>query len=270
MSAQTTCEKRNVLGVLVDAVELETATQMVVDAAREQRPMSVAAFAVHAIMMAAGDRRLRAQVNRIDLVGADGQPVRWALNLLHGTRVRERVYGPELMRRLCVAAQREELPIYLYGSWPQTVETLRVALAHDYPRLVVAGAEPGRFVSMDAEAQNELAHRIRNSGARLVFVGLGCPRQEEFVWAMRDLVGVPLVAVGAAFDYNAGLRREAPSWMMRAGLQWVRRLAAEPRRLWRRYLLLNPLYLLGLFAQLAHVWRPNASLPEPCRADIPG
>jgi exopolysaccharide biosynthesis WecB/TagA/CpsF family protein len=262
--------KRNVLGVLVDPVEIDAATDMVVDAALDARPMSVAAFAVHAMMMAARDEGLRAQVNRIDLVGADGQPVRWALNLLYGTRLRERVYGPELMRRLCAAAERERLPVYLYGSWPETVAALRVALARQFPQLVVAGAEPGRFVSMDTEAQIELAERIRGSGARLVFVGLGCPRQEQFVWAMRDRIGVPLVAVGAAFDYNAGLRREAPQWMMRTGLQWLQRLAAEPRRLWRRYIVLNPLYLLGLFAQWVRVWRPRALLPEPELRDIPG
>src|SRR3954454_15919500 len=193
--AQTMCEKRNVLGVLVDAVEIDDATDMVVEAALDERPMAVAAFAVHAMMMAARDERLRAQVNRLDLVGADGQPVRWALNVLHRAHLRERVYGPELMRRLCAAAERESLPIYLYGSWPETVDALRIALARDFPELVVAGAEPGRFVSMDVDAQNELAARIRDSGARLVFVGLGCPRQEQFVWAMRDQVGVPLVAV---------------------------------------------------------------------------
>src|SRR5262245_34817467 len=242
--------KRNVLGVLIDAVEIDTATDLVVDAAQGPRPMSVAAFAVHPIMMAARDRELRAQVNRIDIIGADGQPVRWALNLLHGARLRQRVYGPELMRRLCAAAERESLPIYLYGSWPETIDALRVALARDYPNLTVAGAEPGRFVSMDVDEQDALATRIRESGARLVLVGFGCPRQEQFVWAMRDRIGVPLVAVGAAFDYNAGLRPEAPAWMMRTGLQWVHRLMGEPRRLWRRYVLLNPLYLLALTAQL--------------------
>jgi exopolysaccharide biosynthesis WecB/TagA/CpsF family protein len=270
MAARTVCDKRSILGVLVDAVEIDAATEIVLEAARDRRPMSVAAFAVHAIMTAASDPRLRAQVNRIDLVGADGQPVRWGLNLLHRTGLRERVYGPELMRRLCTAAEREGLPIYLYGSWPETIDALRVALARDFPQLLVAGAEPGRFVDLDVETQNELAGRIRSSGARLVFVGLGCPRQEQFVWAMRDLIGVPLVAVGAAFDYNAGLRREAPRWIMRAGLQWVQRLAVEPRRLWRRYVLLNPVYLLGVFAQFAGVWRPRAVLAEPQPAVVPG
>jgi exopolysaccharide biosynthesis WecB/TagA/CpsF family protein len=270
MAAPTISQKRSVLGVLVDAVDIDAATDIVLDAALEPRPMSAAAFAVHPVMMAARDPELRAQVNRIDLVGADGQPVRWALNLLHGARLRERVYGPELMRRLCAAAERERLPIYLYGSWPETVDALRVALARDFPALVVAGGEPGRFVELDDEAQDELARRIRESGARLVFVGLGCPRQERFVWAMRDRIGVPLVAVGAAFDYNAGLRPEAPRWMMRVGLQWVQRFASEPRRLWRRYVVLNPLYLLGLCAQLVRVWQPTVVLPEPQRTDVPG
>jgi exopolysaccharide biosynthesis WecB/TagA/CpsF family protein len=209
-------------------------------------------------------------VNRLDLVGADGQPVRWALNLLHRARLQERVYGPELMRRLCARAAAEHLPVYLYGSWPETIDALRRALARDHPRLVVAGAEPGRYEPLDAGAQDELAQRIRASGARIVFVGLGCPRQERFVWAMRDRIGVPLVAVGAAFDFNAGLRREAPAWMMRVGLQWLHRLGSDPRRLWRRYAVYNPLYVLGVAAQAARVWRPRAVLPEPAVTAVPG
>src|SRR5262249_16647633 len=117
VAAPTVSKKRNVLGVLIDAVDIDAATDIVLDAALQERPMPAAAVAVHPVMMAARDPELRAQVNRIDLIGADGQPVRWGLNLLHGARLRERVYGPELMRRLCAAAERERLPIYLYGSW---------------------------------------------------------------------------------------------------------------------------------------------------------
>jgi N-acetylglucosaminyldiphosphoundecaprenol N-acetyl-beta-D-mannosaminyltransferase len=262
--------KRNLLGVLVDAVELDEAADLTLAAAREGRPFSVAAFAVHAVMSAARDPRLRAQVNRLDLVGADGQPVRWALNLLYGTRLRHRVYGPELMRVLCARAAEEQLPIYLYGSWPSTVEALRRQLRLDYPGIVVAGAEPGRFVALDDDAQRELSERVRASGARLVFVGLGCPRQEQFVWAMRESVGVPMVAVGAAFDFNAQLAREAPEWMMRAGLQWVHRLASDPRRLWRRYVVLNPMFVAGVLAQATRTWRPQSVLPAPRVAEIPG
>jgi N-acetylglucosaminyldiphosphoundecaprenol N-acetyl-beta-D-mannosaminyltransferase len=105
-----------------------------------------------------------------------------------------------------------------------------------------------------------IAARIRESGARLVLVGLGCPRQEMFVYAMRNLIGVPLLAVGAAFDYHAGRLRPAPRWMQRSGLAWLWRLGIEPRRLWRRYLIPNTEYLVRLLAQKAGVWRPEPQI----------
>jgi N-acetylglucosaminyldiphosphoundecaprenol N-acetyl-beta-D-mannosaminyltransferase len=259
-----------VLGVLVDAVELDEAADMIVAAAHAGHPMSVAPVAVHPVVMAVHHRKYRAQLNRVDLVVADGQPVRWALNLLYRARLRDRVYGPELMRVLCKRAADAGMPVYLYGSWPATVTALHDALARDYPGLRIAGAEPARMIAMDRAEQTALTARIRASGARLVFVGLGCPRQEEFVWALRDLVDAPLVAVGAAFDYNAGLLDEPPAWMMRAGLQWLHRLRSDPRRLWRRYVVCNPVYALGVLAQLARVWRPRADLPVPQRALVPG
>lgn len=262
--------KRNVLGVLVDAVELDGAADAILGAARASEPFSVAPVAVHPVVMAAREHDYRARLNRVDLVVPDGQPVRWALNLLYRERLRSRVYGPELMRVLCAHAAQDGLPVYLYGSWPDTVAKLKDALAEDYPGIEVVGAEPGRFVPLDGDAQADLAARIRASGARLVFIGLGCPRQEQFVQAMRDQVGVPLVAVGAAFDYNAHLLGEPPGWMMRFGLQWLHRLAADPRRLWRRYVVCNPIYAAGVLAQLTRLWRPRTALPEPRVAPVPG
>src|SRR5262249_20878505 len=111
--------------VLVDAVEIDDAADQIVDAARLRRPMAVAPVAVHPVVAALHSRDLRAELNRIDLVCADGQPVRWALNLLHRARLQRRVYGPELMRLLCARAARQTLPVYLYGSWPATVDALR-------------------------------------------------------------------------------------------------------------------------------------------------
>jgi N-acetylglucosaminyldiphosphoundecaprenol N-acetyl-beta-D-mannosaminyltransferase len=126
--------------------------------------------------------------------------------------------------------------------------------------LSIAGAEPSKFRSAAAGELSELADRITRSGARIVLVGLGCPRQEIFVHEMRPLLRMPLLAVGAAFDYHAGQLRRAPEWMRRRGVSWLWRLALEPHRLWRRYLLLNPAYLAGLLAQICGLWRPRPRL----------
>ncbi|HEY7177020.1 MAG TPA: WecB/TagA/CpsF family glycosyltransferase, partial [Micromonosporaceae bacterium] len=133
------------------------------------------------------------------------------------------------------------------------------------PALKIAGAEPSKFRSATPGEAEEIAERIRASGARVVLVGLGCPRQEIFAYAMRPLIDAPLLAVGAAFDYHAGLLRKPPAWMQAHALEWLWRLGLEPARLWRRYLVLNPAYLARLAAQKSGLWRavPPAAAVEP-------
>jgi N-acetylglucosaminyldiphosphoundecaprenol N-acetyl-beta-D-mannosaminyltransferase len=253
--------KRNVLGVLVDALDYDAALERVVDAARRRRPLSLTALAVHGVMTGVHDPRHNARLSAIDIVTPDGQPVRWALNSLHGTRLRDWVSGPELMLRVLRRMAEERLPVYLYGSSQPTLERLSASLRRTFPELVIAGTEPSRFRTARAGEPAALAARITRSGARLVLAGLGCPRQEVFVYGMRQLVSVPVLAVGAAFDYHAGRLRPAPLWWQRHGLAWLWRLGLEPRRLWRRYLILNTQYLVYLTAQKLRLWRPHPPVP---------
>lgn len=250
--------RHSVLGVLVDAVDYDTAVDRVLTAARDRRPLAVSALAVHGVMTGVQDPAQNALLNDLDLVTPDGQPVRWALNLLHGTDLADRVYGPELTDRVVGALADAGLPVYLYGSTPATLDRLATALREAHPGLVVAGSEPSRFRPLEPGEAERIAAGITASGARCVLVGLGCPRQEVFVAAMRPLLDLPLLAVGAAFDYHAGLLRTPPAWMQRRGLEWLWRLVLEPRRLWRRYLLLNPAFLLRLAGQRTGVWSPPA------------
>jgi N-acetylglucosaminyldiphosphoundecaprenol N-acetyl-beta-D-mannosaminyltransferase len=254
----TTDTKRNVLGVLVDAVDYEKSVDRVLAAARERRPFCLTALAVHGVMTGVADPAHRLRLNGFDVVTADGQPVRWALNLLYGVGLREWVSGPELVLQLLPRLAAENLPIYLYGSTRETLDALAASLTRLVPGLTMAGAEPSKFRTAFPGEEREIARRIRESGARVVLVGLGCPRQEVFAYAMRALLDMPLLAVGAAFDFHAGTQRRAPIWMRQRGLSWLWRLALEPRRLWRRYLLLNPAYLLRLAAQTLRLWRPEA------------
>jgi exopolysaccharide biosynthesis WecB/TagA/CpsF family protein len=249
--------KRNVLGVLVDAVDYEAAVDRVLAAARERRPFCLTALAVHGVMTGVADPAHRLRLNAFDVVTADGQPVRWALNLLYRAGLRDWVSGPELVLQLLPRLAAEGLPIYLYGSNQRTLDDLTASLTRLVPGLTIAGAEPSRFRTAHPGEDRDIADRIRRSGARAVLVGLGCPRQEVFAYALRPLLDVPLLAVGAAFDFHAGTVRRAPAWMRRWGLSWLWRLALEPRRLWRRYLLLNPAYLLRLTAQALRLWRPE-------------
>ena len=253
--------KKNVLGVLVDAVDYDAATDMILSAARERRHFAVTAIAVHGVMTGVLDRAHNARLNSFDLVTPDGQPVRGALNLLHHAGLADRVYGPELTLRVLRKAAAEGLPTYLYGSTQPTLDRLVPALERMFPALKIAGAEASKFRDAQPGEDAEIAERIKASGARLVLVGLGCPRQEIFAYAMRPLLDMPLLAVGAAFDYHAGLLRNPPAWMQRYALEWLWRLGLEPKRLWRRYVLLNPAYVTRLMAQKIGVW--NAEPPAP-------
>jgi N-acetylglucosaminyldiphosphoundecaprenol N-acetyl-beta-D-mannosaminyltransferase len=252
--------KHNLLGVNVDAVDYAGAVENILNAAENGIGYSVTALAVHGVMTGVQDVIHRERLNQFDLVTPDGQPVRWALNLIHGAGLKERVYGPTLTLKVCEEAARRGVPIYLYGSTPDVIERMSANLVERFPGLIIAGAEPSRFRQTTEEEKHELAERIRSSGAKITFVGLGCPRQEVFAFEYRDLVRMPVMAVGAAFDYHAGTVSEPPAWMQRHGLQWLYRLAQNPRRLWRRYLVLNPMYVTLVALQWAGIRTPEPDL----------
>jgi exopolysaccharide biosynthesis WecB/TagA/CpsF family protein len=253
--------KRSVLGVLVDVVDYEAATAKVLTAAREHRPFALTALAVHGVMTGVHDRELGARLNAFDMVTPDGQPVRWALNALHAAGLAERVYGPTLTLDVLRGCAAEGLPVYLYGSTAETLDRLVPRLIDLFPALKIAGAEASKFRQVQPGEDVDIAERMKASGARVVLVGLGCPRQELFAYAMRPLIDAPLLAVGAAFDYHAGQLRKPPAWMQRYGLEWLWRLGLEPGRLWRRYLLLNPAYLARLAAQKLRLWPATPPAP---------
>jgi exopolysaccharide biosynthesis WecB/TagA/CpsF family protein len=255
--------KRNILGVQVDTVDYEAAVERIVGAASEGRGMAVTALAVHGVMTGAQDAAHAYRLNHFDLVCPDGQPVRWALNLLYGMSLPDRVYGPTLTLMLCERAAALQLPVYLFGSRQPVLDALARNLRARFPGLRIAGAKPSRFRQLTEVEREQVVRDIRSSGAALTLVGLGCPRQEVWVYEHRELLKMPLVAVGAAFDIHAGLLRQAPPLVQRAGLEWLFRLLMEPRRLWRRYLYLNPAYLGLLALQLTGLRRFEPRLDSP-------
>ena len=235
--------KKNVLGILVNAVNYEAAVSKILAAASAGEPMSVSALAVHGVMTGVLDSTHRYRLNHIDLVLPDGQPVRWALNWLYHTELPDRVCGPNAMLQICERAAEEGLSIYLYGSKASVLEALSRNLCQRFPRLIIAGTQPSKFRNVSAQEKQEIAQQIRNSGAAITFVGLGCPRQEVWAYEYRDDLSMPLIAVGAAYDFHAGLLAKSPEFLSNIGLEWLFRMMKEPKRLWKRYVFLNPLYL---------------------------
>ncbi|HEX5446099.1 MAG TPA: WecB/TagA/CpsF family glycosyltransferase [Pirellulales bacterium] len=244
-------DKLEVMGVGISPTTYDEAVELILAAAQHGQRAVVACQAVHAVVTAACDAELRRRVNAFELVTPDGQPVRWALNWLYRARLAERVYGPELMWRVCGEAARREAPIYLYGGTPQVLEKLQARLIRVFPRLRIAGSESPPFRPLSDEEDRRVVERINASGARLVFIGLGCPKQDHFAFEHRDRLHAVQLCVGAAFDFHAGTKPMAPRWMQRRGLEWFFRLCCEPRRLARRYLVTNTLFVVKLARQIA-------------------
>lgn len=232
-----------VFGVDVTVCTYVDAVDAVMSAARSRESYGVAALATHGLMTAVHDDVFHAALERLDIVTPDGQPVRWALNLLSTPGLDERVYGPELTERVCSAAATEALPIYLFGSTEATCQSLASALRAKYPGTNIVGIQPDRFRDATPEEDADDVRRIIDSGAAIVLVGRGCPRQERWVADHMGRVPAAMLAVGAAFDYIAGTLARPPAWMQRVGLEWLHRLLHEPRRLWKRYLVTNTQFL---------------------------
>jgi N-acetylglucosaminyldiphosphoundecaprenol N-acetyl-beta-D-mannosaminyltransferase len=251
--------KKNVLGVAVSAVDYDYAVDKIISDAKAGRQCATTALAVHGVMTGALNREHRYRLNSFDLVTPDGQPVRWALNLLYRTKLSDRVYGPKMTLLVCQRAAQENVPVYFYGSKPAVLEKLQEHLQEVCPGLKIAGTQPSQFRLLSTEEQALAVGRIRDSGAKIVFVGLGCPRQEVFTYEMSHYLQMPILAVGAAFDYHSGLLDEPPALLQRLGLQWLYRLIQEPGRLWRRYLVTNSQFVALLCAQWLRLWRPQLS-----------
>lgn len=254
--------KYSILGVNVHAVDYDFAVSTIVSAAERKCPCSVSALAVHGVMTGFMDPVHARRLNGMDLVVPDGQPVRWALGWLHKKPLRDRVYGPNLTLRVAEAFAERGLSVYLYGSKQEVLNQFAQNLTQRFPGLKIAGIEPSKFRRLTEDERTELVDRIKASGANAVFLGLGCPRQEIWAYEYRNLLNMPILAVGAAFDFHAGTLPQAPKVMQNFGLEWLFRLVQEPKRLWRRYVILNPLYLWNVFLQYLGLRKFVPTLPD--------
>ena len=206
---------------------------------------------VHVVMEAFDNASLSDSLNKVDITSPDGVPLVWALKLL-GYKSASRVYGPDCTLLLLAAAEANHLPIALYGGSEQGLTLLRQVLAERFPALTVAAAISPPFRPLTASENEEHVRTLAASGARFVFVGLGCPKQEQ--WMMQNYMHIPAVtcAVGAAFDFIAGTKPQAPRWMMRSGLEWLFRFSTEPMRLYKRYMKQNPRFVFYFLRQLSN------------------
>ncbi len=248
-------ESRHILSVRVDSTTYPDATRQILDWARGSESRYVCCASVNNIMEAHDSPEFRGVMNAADLVTSDGMPLVWLLRLL-GIRNAGRVYGPDLTRHVLTAAEQADIPVAFFGGSKEVLAALlrRVAVDHPALRVVYAESPPFRASTMEEDARTIDA--IVSSGARIVFVGLSTPKQDRWMHAHREEIPAVMLGVGAAFDFLAGTKPQAPKWMQSSGLEWLFRLSTEPRRLWRRYLRHNPRFAVLAVVQLLRTRHP--------------
>ena len=241
--------RHEIFGIGVDATTYAEAAEVIVEAGKRHRSFAMTALATHGLMSATRDPEYASVIGSLDLVTPDGQPVRWALNHFHGGQLEDRVYGPDLTGHVCRLAAREDVSVYLFGSTAETCLRFERSLLTNFPGLRIAGVQPDRFREATPEEDAADVERIVESGAGVVLVGRGCPRQERWVASHKGRVPAAMMAVGAAFDYWAGTLRRPPRWMQDHALEWLWRLGCEPRRLMKRYATTNSQFIAAALAE---------------------
>lgn len=238
-----------ILGANIDALSWQQSLDQIIAWGQRRESRYVCACNVHSVVTASTDAAFQEVINGADMATPDGMPVAWSLRRMgHGKQ--ERINGPDLTWRLLARCADLRLPVYFYGSSDSTLTALRARIAAAFPSLQLAGMLSPPFRALSEAEDKTIVESVNASGAALVFVGLGCPKQELWMAQHRGRIQAVMLGVGAAFDYHAGTLRRAPVWMQHLGLEWAYRLIKEPRRLWRRYLSTNTAFLYGIAKQL--------------------
>lgn len=240
---------QSVLGARISAVSWDDAIGKILKwgAAHESRYVSICN--VHSVVTTTLDPDFKSVVNNADMSTPDGAPIAWALRHLGASR-QERISGPDLMWRYLSKAEQLGQIIYLYGGTEASLEKLLKVISIQFPQLKIGGAYSPPFRHQTAIEDQAVVDAINRSEANVVFIGLGCPKQEKWMAAHCGRINAVMIGVGAAFDYHSGILKRAPLWWQQHGLEWLYRLYSEPRRLFKRYLITNTLFILGISWQL--------------------
>jgi len=249
-----------ILGTWIDALAWDEAIERIVAWGSARASRYVCVCNVHSVVTATREAPFKRALSEADLVTCDGAPIAWMLRRL-GFPAQERIAGPDMMWRYLRAGEALHHRVYLYGSTDDTLARLGAVLAREFPGIVVAGMRSPPFDGFRPVQDDADVSAINASEANVVFIGLGCPKQEQWMAEHRGRVNALMIGVGAAFDYHSGTLARAPLWLQRHGLEWLYRLGCEPRRLMRRYVVTNSLFVVGAAAQLWHSRRAQRRAP---------
>jgi N-acetylglucosaminyldiphosphoundecaprenol N-acetyl-beta-D-mannosaminyltransferase len=245
---------KTIIGIRVDTCSYISLVNQIIGWLNQDLSRYICIANVHVLMEAHDSAAYRNSLNQADMVTPDGMPLVWMLRL-KGAKDQQRVYGPNLMLYVLEMAGKEQIPVGLYGGDAPTLEKLVLNLNELYPALKIAYAYSPPFRALTERESANIKNEIIASGARILFVGLGCPKQEIWMAEQRGRLPIVMLGVGAAFDFHAGLKRQSPAWMQQLGLEWLFRLIQEPRRLWRRYLYNNPRFIFLAILDLLGLYR---------------
>jgi N-acetylglucosaminyldiphosphoundecaprenol N-acetyl-beta-D-mannosaminyltransferase len=240
---------RRILGMRVDATSYKHAAEQVLSWARQAESRYVCVATVNNVVEARDDSSYATVMNGADLVTPDGMPLVWGLRML-GVPEATRVYGPDLTPVICKLAAAQGVLVGFYGGTDEVLDALTANLTRQVPELQIAYRHSPPFRTATPGEQRQTVEDVNRSGARILFVGLGAPKQERWMAAQKGQVRAVMLGVGAAFDFLAGNKRQAPRLVQQFGLEWLYRLVHEPRRLWRRYLYRNPRFVVLFATQL--------------------
>ena len=250
MTAAPKRERYRVVSLDVDRCTHDSAVERVVELARRGSGSYVCFGTVHMIMESYDSPEFGDRVNAADLIVPDGMPTVW-MQRIQKAKDPERVRANDLMMRLIARAENEGLKVGFYGGKPEVIDAIRERAGSEHPNLEIAYAYSPPFRPPTTKEDNEITAEIDRSGTQILFMGLGCPKQENWMAAHKHRVKCVMLGVGASFDFYAGNVKESPAWLGRLGLEWLYRLTQEPKRLWRRYLILNPRFIWQAARQLA-------------------
>jgi N-acetylglucosaminyldiphosphoundecaprenol N-acetyl-beta-D-mannosaminyltransferase len=250
--------KTAVIETWINKTSYAKVTEKICRWTRENQSHYVCAANVHMVMEAWDSLEFRNIVNSADIVTPDGMPLVWMLRL-KGRKNQQRVYGPTLMLYVLERAAQEHIPVGFYGSKPAVLESLVKRMQAKYPGLNVAYSFSPPFRMLNSDEDAEVVSNVKKSGAKILFVGLGCPKQERWMAAHRGKIPSVMLGVGAAFNIHAGVRNQAPVWLQGAGLEWAYRFFQEPNRLWRRYVIQNPRFVVLAMADLLGLLRTGSN-----------
>jgi N-acetylglucosaminyldiphosphoundecaprenol N-acetyl-beta-D-mannosaminyltransferase len=242
--------KFKVLEVGISAIDMDDASLFVEEAVLKRQKKYICVCPVTTIMECKKDEKVLKSINCADLATPDGMPVVWIGKMLGYKNIR-RVYGPELMQYICEISEYKGYKNYFYGSSQDTLNKLQERLSKKHPGLVISGSFSPPFRQLTEEEDNRIAEEINRANSDIVWVGLGSPKQDLWMYEHRDKINAPvMIGVGAAFDFLAGTKPQASRWVRDNGFEWLFRLVSEPKRLWRRYLVDCPIFVVYVLLDL--------------------